>query len=419
VVVDVLHRDADVRYPVILDPTILEDSSKWFANSAIPVDVTGWKWNDPNNRFTYFYGAAYLGSGLYTFNRGIKAFNAGDYANWYLNAPGTSRIVRAEFSYVKHEPQTTGSWPAPYNDDRSYQGVWSYTKNRYESGRWCETTGACGTSPFSTYGALHYNTKTHTDLEGTPGNAAIFGTAVYYTGTHTQFTNFLGGATVWIEDTEAPEVTEDSGLSGTGWSEYRSFQARGTDTGLGLRRLVLDSPAAPRWGGAYTFDAGCTGDRRSRCPQGAFISSNTNGLPEGIVPVRFTATDVVGNVSSRVWNLRVDRSAPTILPAAKRRSSSIRSDDTEWTVTVDAEDAGSGVRTIDFELVDENGVVVEAYPDDDPQSCDAGCGKSRTWSLEPDRFEDGEYTLRVTATDALGHAEVEERTLSIERIIHR
>ena len=104
----------------------------------------------PNARFSYFYGAAYLGNGLYTYNRGTKLFNAGDYANWFFNAPGTSRIVRAEFSYVKHEPQTTGSWPAPYNDDRSYQGVWSYTQNRYERGTWCElgsAGGSCGASP--------------------------------------------------------------------------------------------------------------------------------------------------------------------------------------------------------------------------------------------------------------------------------
>ena len=52
--------------------------------------------------------AIYLGNGMYTYSRGTKPFNAADYANWYFNAPGTSRIVRAEFSYVKHEPQTTG-----------------------------------------------------------------------------------------------------------------------------------------------------------------------------------------------------------------------------------------------------------------------------------------------------------------------
>ncbi len=132
-VVDVAHREADVRYPVMLDPTILEDSAHWYANAAVPVDLSGWMWTDPGQHFGYFYGAAYLGNGLYTYNRGSTAFNAGDYANWYFNAPGTSRIVRAEFGYVSTSRRPRGTWAAPYNDDRTYQGVWSYQDGRYET----------------------------------------------------------------------------------------------------------------------------------------------------------------------------------------------------------------------------------------------------------------------------------------------
>ena len=105
--VTVAHRDADVRYPILLDPTILEDHGFWFSSTGI--DLTGWMYTNPSGHFPYFYGAAYLGNGLYIYNRGSRPFNAGDYANWYFNAPGTSRIVRADFGYVKHEPQTTGT----------------------------------------------------------------------------------------------------------------------------------------------------------------------------------------------------------------------------------------------------------------------------------------------------------------------
>ncbi|MDA0138039.1 hypothetical protein [Solirubrobacter deserti] len=413
-VVNVRHRGADVRYPVMLDPTILEDSSQWFANSSVAVDVTGWKWSDPNNRFTYFYGAAYLGNGVYTFNRGSKQFNAGDYANWFFNAPGTSRIVRAEFSQVKHEPQTTGTWPAPYNDDRSYQGIWSYANNRYEPGTWCEPGGACGPSPYSTYGALHYNTKTHSSSEATPGNAAIFGTAVYYTGAHGAFTNFLGGATVWIEDAAVPAVSEDNGLSDGSWTSYRAFQARGVDSGLGMRRLVLDSPGNPDWVGAYTHDANCTGDRRSRCPQSAYVSSDSSGLPEGEVPVRFTATDAVGNVSSRTWTLRIDRGAPEVR-SAEGRPPYLDAEATDYETTVEAHDAGAGVSTLDFELLDPDGNVVEQSLDAEPQTCAASCSKTRTFRTEPQYLPDGEYTLRITATDRLGQVALDERAIVVAR----
>jgi hypothetical protein len=415
-VVDVHHREADVRYPVMLDPTILEEPHLWFATPSAGVDPTGWKWTDPNNRFAYYFGAGPMGNGIYTYSRGLKPFGAGDYANWYFNAPGTSRIVRAEFGYVRHDPQTSGAFAAPYNDDRSYQGIWSYTQNRYETGTWCEGAdagGACGSSPFSTYGALHYTSKAHFNLEATPGNAAIFGTAVFHAGAHSAFTNFLGSATVFIEDAEAPAVTEDHGLSDE-WTAYRSFQARGTDSGLGLRTLVLDSPANPDWRGAYTYDAGCTGDRRSRCPQAGFVHSDTTWLPEGIQPVRYTATDALGNVTSRTWNLRIDRSVPEVAEE-RGRPPSLGAEATGYETTVEATDEGAGVSTIDFELLNEDGIVVDASFDPSPQSCREGCPKARTYAFEPQRFYDGTYTLRTTATDRLGNAGTDERAIVIAR----
>lgn len=421
-VVDVAHRDASVRYPVMLDPTILEDAAHWYANAAVPVDLSGWMWTDPGKRFGYFYGAAYLGNGLYTYNRGSTVFEAGDYANWYFNAPGTSRIVRADFGHVKHEPQTAGTWAAPYNDDRSYQGVWSYQQGRYETGSWCDLGegGACGTSPFTTYGALHYASKTHFGLEATPGNAAIFGTSVFHAGAHAPFTNFLGSATVWIEDVDAPAVTEDNGLSDQRWTSYRGFQARATDNGLGLRKLVVDSPGNPGWRGAYTYDANCTGDRRNRCPQVGYVYSDTTGLPEGLVPIRYTATDAVGNVSSRTWTIRIDRTSPSVVPdphAPPGATAPVAlDDDSVLEFTAEAEDAGAGVRSIDFELVTEWGTVVEESTDPDPQSCpQPACGKRRDWGVLAQFLMDGQYTLRTIATDQLGNRTVDERTVEIGR----
>jgi hypothetical protein len=223
---------------------------------------------------------------------------------------------------------------------------------------------------------------------------------------------------VWIEDAEAPAVTEDSGLSDGSWTAYRAFQARGTDTGLGMRTLVLDSPAAPRWGGAYTFDAGCSGDRHSRCPQAGYVHSDTDGLPEGVVPVRFTATDAVGNVSSRTWSIRIDRSAPLIVSdqySRRGRPPVLDAEATSYKTTIEAADAGAGVSTLDFELLDENGVVVEQSLDEDPQVCDEGCAKSRTFVFEPQYQSDGIYTLRTIATDQLGNVSDDERTLEIAR----
>ena len=400
-----------MRYPILLDPTILEDKSSWYSN--VGIDLSGWMYTNPSSHFLYFYGSAYLGNGLYTYNRGSRPFTAGDYANWYFNAPGTSRIVRADFGYVKHEPQITGQWAAPYNDDRIYEGVWSYTNNRYETGTWCEPAesgGACGRSPFTTYGALNYNTKSHTNFEGTPGNSAIFGTSVYYTGNHADFTSFLGSSTIFIEDDGAPTLTDDNGLSDSSWTSFRSFQGRATDAGLGLRSLVLDSPAAPNWSGRYTYtrqlhgrpQVALPGSRRSRsvtpagCPRASCRSSSR---PRTSWATRRRARGGCGSTARR------PRSS---LRRASAASSAPR--DTEYTTTVtahdgDAENVRSGVRSIDFALLGEDGTTVyEESRDPEPQACpDGSCSKTRSWTVPLDSVPNGTYTVRVTATDQTRH----------------
>jgi hypothetical protein len=215
-------------------------------------------------------------------------------------------------------------------------------------------------------------------------------------------------------------VSEDSGLSDQRWTSYRAFQARATDSGLGLRKLVVDSPGNSRWGGAYTYDAGCTGDRRNRCPQMGYVHSDTNGLPEGVVPIRYTATDVVGNVATRTWHLRIDRTSPSVAPDQHAPPGAVapgvEEDENLLSFTAEAYDAGAGVRSIDFELVDEYGTVVDESTDPDPQGCpEQACGKTRDWSVLAQFLTDGEYTLRTTATDLLGNAGVDERTVQVVR----
>ena len=73
------------------------------------------------------------------------------------------------------------------------------------------------------------------------------------------------------------------------------------------------------------------------------------------------------------------------------------------------------MRTIDFGLVDEWGLVVDESTDGDPQSCAQGCGKVRSWSVLQTFLQDGVYTLRTTATDQLGNVATDERTVHIVR----
>jgi hypothetical protein len=135
--------------------------------------------------------------------------------------------------------------------------------------------------------------------------------------------------------------------------------------------------------------------------------------------VRFTATDVVGNVATRIWRLRIDRSAPAIEVPAERGE--VGREDTDYTATVTARDGDeinqrSGVRTIDFALLDENGDT-EYLSDRDsaPQSCDASCPKTRSWTIPVDTLPDGRYTVRAVATDQTGMQATETWPLDVAR----
>ena len=140
------------------------------------------------------------------------------------------------------------------------------------------------------------------------------------------------------------------------------------------------------------------------------------------MPVRFTATDVVGNRAERTWRLRIDRSAPAIEPPSARERRELSAEDTEYSTTVtahdgDAENLRSGVRSIDFALLGEDGTTeYQSSRDPEPQECpDGSCSKTRSWTVPLESLPDGTYTMRVTATDQLGITATETWPLVVER----
>lgn len=426
----VAHRNEDYEMPIAVDPTITEDQRYWYTNPSI--DKIGWGYFNTNAAFLGGSGDGYLGNGLYTYSRGTNYFAAGQYANWQFSAPGNSKITRAEFGYVVHEPQQTGSFPAPYNDDLLAEGIYSPAYNNWEGGSVCEPNGSCAAAPFYTYGGLHYNYRTVL-AAGSPGNIAVLQMSMRNTGNHDGFTTYLGSAAIVIDDSIAPIITEKYGLSDSSWTSYREFRARTSDYGLGSKRLVLDSPGNSGWSNAYDYVAPCTGDRRSRCGEWQEVFSSTNGLPEGIQPIRYTGYDVVGNTDSKTWNLRIDRTGPTFdtptgsLWTTRDQAADHRSEglyDNNYSVSVTARDGSpgtgagerSGVREVGFELLRQDGSVAAQSPDPAPQGCASSCAKSRNWSLDTSALQDGQYTVRVTAKDELGYASVKSWTVTVDHV---
>jgi hypothetical protein len=393
----VSHRSGHAAYPILVDPAIVEDFRDWRGSAS--TDFRGWNYEaDPSGKFTTFFGSSYLGNGLYMYNRTAQNYNDGDTRRWFFNVLGfgDAYIYRADFTNLYHE----------FNGTCLTEGIFSRTANAYEPG-----------SPASQCAAItDYPSKVtcvNADCTpgGTTGNAAMFGIRTQGAGQRSTFTGYLGGAAIYETDNVKP-VMANGGFP-AGWvSSATGLTVRATDTGMGMEKVVLDSPAKPGWNQAQTRDFACAGDRNHRCPKIIEITFDTGDLPDGTVPVRATGTDVLGDTTTQTWYLKIDHVAPVVTSTsgtlwdhrdqdADHRDVGLYGAD--YTLHVDASDGGdsSGVKSIDIEVVNKaTGAVERTDPDPLPQVCPTGgCGKSRDWNFHTDDYVDGQHLVRAVLTD--------------------
>ena len=223
----------------------------------------------------------------------------------------------------------------------------------------------------------------------------------------------------------------------SGWVQRYagSVTVEAEDFGFGLRRIEMRQPrpsgpanTTSKWFCALpsgddvdcTEGTACQGTVTSLCPWtgGKTFNYNTDPFPEGDTRPGAAAYDAPpeNNESDEAtWRLRIDRTPPTVKPLQgalwDRRNRPAGEDqrfqglyDRHHALTITADDGLSGVREIDVQLLATNGDVVRDFPDDQPQTCDAGCSKTRTWTLDGDEVADGVYSVRVVARDQAGNA---------------
>ena len=390
--IHVSHRSAAPAYPVVVDPAVEERWRDWRTNTGL--DFSGWNYENVNTtKFTTFFGNSYLGNGLYMYNRTSQTYNDGDTRRWFFNVLGfgDAFIYRVDFTNLYHE----------YGNTCLTEGIFSRTANAYEPN---SPVSQC--AGVTSYPSQTVCVKTDCTPGGTKGNAAMFGIQTVGTGIHGSFTGYLGGASIWEYDT-APPVMTNAGFPAS-WVETASgMTVSGTDTGLGMQKVVLDSPTLPSWDQNRTKDFTGCGDRNHRCPKiaqpTAFASGN---LPEGVNTVRAVGTDVIGDSATATWPLKIDKSAPAItgvsgsLYAARNQTSDHRDEGIygpSATLHVDATDSRSGVKSIEVAIDDisqapSGGLVSGACAQD-------GCPKTLDWTLNSDSLTDTDHKVTITVKD--------------------
>lgn len=425
--VSVNHQGAGLVYPVIVDPVV--DYYDWASAGALSA---GWTFANPSGAdFQSFFGTSGFGRGLYIRNlrkqQGLPwpAFTEGQQAYWSYRAPGASKVVRVEWSRVNHDQDVPGNRtcvvlgiaqsPAP---DAGWEpgssafvdrcGPFAFALPPNGSGQYTTTVGA----------------GTGEAVLAHPGNAARFGVRISHSDNIGYFTSAVGSALVYLEDTDAPSITEDDVPQGWGdWPTSREVRVSAHDAGLGVKTASL---SAPGWAGSTGTSvvpascqsaAVCAPDYSFRLAGG--VVPTVANLPEGDNEIAATASDPQQHTTSRMVHVKVDRTAPALALSGAlydQRTQTLAPG--SYVLQADASDADpahatSGVRSLEVTLDGQSvpgGAAVT-------QSCDAGsCALAHEFTLDLSALTGGEHTLTVTATDGAGHETSRSLTLTFTTI---
>jgi tripartite motif-containing protein 71 len=414
------HREADVSYPLLLDPHIWEDwvNNNWFnGHNTYALDIGAWQYTE---NWSWIEGETHC---IYTCWgwRGLYVsmmngnHNANEYGHWSYSGPtSTSYLVNAwAIPFWRDDHGCNKSqYPRPYD----YVGMWN------AQGYW---------NRFLTNEAINVGSV---DIQSA-GEAFVFGLS---TGSGAPIPCWrdlgVGGVAIWLDDSQYPSLDSVS-IGGTknGWLSdltTSSISVNARDEGLGVRLITM----FPEGKSLLKHEVGCTGLAGNRCPTTRSWKQNFTGdsLGEGKRFVQVSAEDPVGKASgtyeTHTW---VDRSKPEVqldgqLAEATEDDVSEEQGDKDveklrlpvYNLKIEAKDGDaahphtmrSGVEDIRVFL---DGVEQEV-PWSPKGSCPAtSCSKTETYQLKLSKLNvAGTHKLKVIVVDFVGKEK--ERELEFE-----
>ena len=410
IILHVPHRDADVAYPLLLDPAITEDwyNYNWF-NGHNHQALTNGSWGYTESHAwiessTYcIYACWGVGRGLFV-SMPNGAHWGQQYGHWAYSAPNTnSYLVNAWANpFVRNDH---GCSKANYPEPHDYLGMWhNNTWNRFLNDQ-----------------AITYG---YSDIQSW-GSTFILGLATG-NGSATPCWRDLavGGAAIWLDDWQSPTVNSVTGVP-SGWLSDTSpdnINVNASDSGLGVYRATV----TPEGKGAIPKLVGCTGLYGNRCPTSTGVGFNLTGLSfgEGVRNANVAVEDPTGKTAAgSPFQTKVDRTPPEVTLSGQLAQETNEGGSSEqppgegdelslpvYNLTINATDVGtesnvdhkkrSGVKDIEIWL---GGKELEVPWS--PQSCpNSSCPMTQTYQLKLSTLTTaGEYTLEVKVKDQVGN----------------
>lgn len=408
VVVTARHRDADVKYPVYIDPSII-DSRDWYGGSTNYAGIA-YATNRPN------WFSVVASSGLWVGAYQGRAYNANDYGEWLEGNVHDAFINRVNLTAVTHVAQGT----------KFLAGLFDVRGARWEPNAMYQLNG--GTKYAGAYlgsAALANDQLTVCaawsceDWVGAAGNELATGLVV--STTHTMTANaysYVGGTQVYYSDSDTPQIQQLSSTMPGGWVDSQTIGAtvRTTDPGVGPAATLLgypeadanDQPISP-WTAATVsntcFGAACSTSFDST------PSVNTADMPTGSWNLAIMGYDWINKHSDPLpYTVKVDHRAPGLdvagsLPVAEGTTLN----DSSYTLDLDTEDGAagtpqSGVQHLKATIGGPNGESPVSLLDDNA-ACGDSCSKDpAAITVNPNDYTVGAHRVDVTAIDGIGGA---------------
>jgi hypothetical protein len=395
-VLEVPHRDRDVRYPIMVDPEFVENFNFQSGSGA-----ERWQHlqNDCCSRFSGSLTNWFWGSGLYQ-NSDTGWYNGGEWGEMRWPTVRSTAIRRAEFMDLHHVHANTCAraylWDPEYGVpdfeqvcDRSYDD--GYHEVVVPSGNEWQQVGNYAVHNLWMNGASNR------------GDAWMF----------------MGWSKIYVLDFELPSVTKASdSLSGgwhtTGVSSTPSVQGR--DPGIGVKQLALYVNGAL----AAAPQHPCSGANGS-CPEywdASPATYSTTNLNEGANTLSAHAWDALWQQSAAsTWTVNVDKTAPEILsyPGAVRPGAALASGTHAFTIS--ARDIGangaanSGVKRFEYSV--EGASAASAST-----SCGSGsCSHTFQVNTTSTGLREGRHSIAPKITDGVNKTDADSFDVIVDRSV--
>ncbi|HEX7071238.1 MAG TPA: hypothetical protein VF190_10545 [Rhodothermales bacterium] len=418
-VLDVPHSDPGIRYPISVDPV---------------VDVYTWSTNG-GGRFTDWVANQTAGSPYQlrtTCVSGINCQNGAAPTGLYVEVPANSAVTNpssGNWQYtVPQYPWTTAFISKLDLGPMNFTPRSDTNANPFMfAGVYADNTSSYLASASQTTAASNLHWSFDPPTYATSGQKAVLSLWSWANRTVTAWRDaYLGGASVTLADTEPPDLTNVAhagisiGQDDWSYSDWvddatSSVSVTAQDNGLGIKSLMV-----PRADGSLrTVSESCDGTNGSPCPlrpDSVTATYDTSQMPTGANITGVVATDAVDKSAARTFVVRVDHAAPQIALSDDlyvSRANPVTHEFSNLHVEVSDGDSTSGstwqsgVRSLEIQV---DGQREDYYTQECPRQS-GSCSLDADWELYGPDETTGSHTVRVIATDQLGHTS--QRTFDV------